>query len=416
MTIITPAISRRAALGTFAAGAASLVYPFRGAFAASDNPVKIGMVDPRTGTYAALGESEITGAQLALDQVNKAGGIMGRPVQLPHRGFRCLARPRRAESPPAGEQREGQLPDGLGVLRRVAVAEPDRLRHENALRRYRRTHRPGHRQPVPLDHLPHLLHHLAAHRRKFRDPVQEVRQALVLHYPDYAFGHSEEHDYAAQLKKAGGTLLGNALSPLGTTDFSSYLIKAREAKPDVLILLTAGNDLVNCMKQAVQFGMQKQMAIAGALQELEVLSALPEEARLGWWTFEWWWNQPGQPHVKEFVADYKKRSGGKVPSARSWFGFASLHAIAMAANKAKSLDSMKVAKAMEGLELPPEVALQPHKCYYDAKDHQMLANMFPGQVIQNSHYPDLFKVADIVPSEKIAKTAAESGCKMTYSS
>jgi branched-chain amino acid transport system substrate-binding protein len=44
--------------------------------------VKIGMIDPRTGTYAALGESEITGALLAVDQVNKKGGILGRPVEL----------------------------------------------------------------------------------------------------------------------------------------------------------------------------------------------------------------------------------------------------------------------------------------------------------------------------------------------
>jgi len=44
----------------------------------------------------------------------------------------------------------------------------------------------------------------------------------------------------------------------------------------------------------------------------------------------------------------------------------------------------------------------------------MLANMFPGEVPSDGTYPNLFKVAEIVPSEKIAKTAAESGCKMTY--
>ena len=229
--------------------------------------------------------------------------------------------------------------------------------------------------------------------------------------PDYAFGHTEQQDYAAQLTKAGGKVLGNALAPLGTTDFSSYLIQAQQAKPDLLIMLPAGNDLVNVLKQATQFGLQKQMAIAGALQELEVLQALPPEARIGWWTFEWWWNQPNVPHVADFVAEYRKRSNGSVPSARSWFGFASLHAIALAANKAKSLESPAVARAMEGLELPPEVALQPNKCFYRAADHQMLANM-SGLRGGEGDEPNLFHVADVVPAEKIAKTAEEAGCKM----
>ena len=209
-------------------------------------------------------------------------------------------------------------------------------------------------------------------------------------------------------------MLGNALSPLGTTDFSSYLIKIRAAKPNVLVNLTAGNDLVNSMKQAVQFGMDKDMTIAGALIELEDLAALPKEARLGWWVMEWYWDQPNQPHVADFVATYKTMSGGKVPSGRSWFGFASTHALALAANKAKALDTMSVVKALEGLVLPPEVALQPNEPFYRAADHQMIANEFPGYVLSNGAYPNLFHVADIVPGKTIALSPEAAGCKMTF--
>ncbi|MBU6426534.1 MAG: ABC transporter substrate-binding protein, partial [Rhodospirillales bacterium] len=234
--------------------------------------------------------------------------------------------------------------------------------------------------------------------------------------PDYAFGHALHADYVAQLTKAGGQALGNALAPLGTTDFSSYLIQARAAQPDVLICLQAGDDLVNVLKQAVQFGLNTQMAIAGAQQELEVLEALPPAARLGWWTFEWYWNQPGVPHLEEFVAAYKARYDNKVPTARSWFGYATTHALALAAGQAKSLDSMKVVRAMEGLVLPPEIALQPGKCYYRAGDHQMIANMFPGHVPANATYPNLFEVAQTVPSGTVAKSPDEAGCKLVYPS
>ena len=97
------------------------------------------------------------------------------------------------------------------------------------------------------------------------------------------------------------------MTPLGTTDFSSYLIKAQAAKPDVIIFLVQGDDMVNALKQAVQFGLDKKIHLAGAQQELEPLEGLPPEARIGTWVFEWYWNQPGVPHVAEFVADIKKQ-------------------------------------------------------------------------------------------------------------
>jgi len=72
-------------------------------------------------------------------------------------------------------------------------------------------------------------------------------------------------------------MTGNELTPLGTTDFSAYLIKARAANPDVLILLVQGSDMINCLKQIVQFGINKQIHVAGTQQELESLAALPPE-------------------------------------------------------------------------------------------------------------------------------------------
>ncbi len=115
--------------------------------------------------------------------------------------------------------------------------------------------------------------------------------------------------------------------------------------------------MVNCLKQAVQFGLDKKTHIAGAQQELEVLLGLPPEALIGDWCFEWYWKQPDVPHVKQFVADIRKRSGGQVPTARTWFGYASIWTCALAAEQAKSIEAIKLAKAMQGLKLPPEVVV-----------------------------------------------------------
>jgi branched-chain amino acid transport system substrate-binding protein len=212
-------------------------------------------------------------------------------------------------------------------------------------------------------------------------------------------------------------VLGNELMPLGSTDFSSVLIKMQQAKPDVIIVFQGGNDFVNLMKQATQFGMTKKYPFGYGLVELEPLAALPKDARLGWGVMEWWWDQPKTPHVKAFVDKYRKlyaSSSSSTPSARSWFGYVAVHSIKMAAEKAKSLDSVKCAHALEGMELPPEIALQPYAPIYRPGDHQLLISEFVGEVNGKDSYPNLFEVKDILPGAKLARTPAEKDCKLTY--
>ena len=162
-------------------------------------------------------------------------------------------------------------------------------------------------------------------------------------------------------------------------------------------MLLAGDDMVNCLKQAVQFGLDKKTHIAGAQQELEVNLALPPQALLGDWCFEWYWKQPGVPHVEEFVADIRKKSGGHVPTARTWFGYAATWTCKLAAEKAKSLDAVKMAKAMQGLVLPPEVALMPNNPFYREGDNQLMPTLFVGHsqpAPAGGDKEDLFKVTE----------------------
>ncbi|MGE4480235.1 ABC transporter substrate-binding protein [Acidocella sp.] len=407
-------LTRRGLLKAGAAGgASSLVLP-EISWAQSETPVKIGVVDPRTGTYAALGNNQIRGATMAVDEINKKGGILGRPLQISIEDSQGLPGPAVSKAQKLVNQEKVNFLIG-GVSSAVAgslsqfAAQHDLIYVDTG----------GHADDITGKNCSWNTFRTCSTTwmltaGDFAPLFEKFGKRWFFITPDYSFGHALHDDYVAQLKKAGGVEVGNALAPLGTTDFSSYLIRARAAKPDVLICLQAGDDLVNLLKQTVQFGMNTQMTVAGAMQEMEVLEALPPAALLGWWTFEWYWNQPNVPHLADFVSAYKARYGNKVPTARSWFGYATVHALALAANQAKSLDSMKVVKALEGMELPPEVALQPGKCYYRAEDHQMIANMFPGYVPKGATYPNLFTVAKTIPSGTIAKSPAEAGCKMTY--
>jgi branched-chain amino acid transport system substrate-binding protein len=407
-------VSRRAALKTgLALGATALLARPKLTYAAGETPVKIGMIDPLTGTYAALGGSEVNGAKLALEQINAKGGVLGREVKL-------LVEDSAANVGTAVQKAHKLVQQENVDFLMGAVSSAVALAISQAAHQMGKVYMVtgGHTDPVTgkdchwnTFRICTTTYMLAAGNAK--TIADKFGKRWYFLTPDYAFGHTEEAAYSRLLKGMGGTVLGNALAPLGTTDFSSYLIQAEQAKPDVLIVLQAGNDLVNALKQAVQFGLDKKMAIGGGLQELEVVAALPEQARFGWWTFEWWWDQPGTPHVKEFVDTYRQRYG-KYPSARSWFGFAGLHSLALGANNAKSLNAVKVAHTLEGMELPPEVALEPHKPFFRKGDHQLMADEFPGQVMKGT-YPNLFKVADVIAGDKIALPVTETGCKLDYS-
>jgi branched-chain amino acid transport system substrate-binding protein len=182
----------------------------------------------------------------------------------------------------------------------------------------------------------------------------------------------------------------------------------------VIIFLTAGQDAVNSLKQAVQFGLNKRFHIAGAQQELEVLEGLPPDARIGTWVFEWYWNQPKVPHVAQFVSQIKKRTG-KVPTARHWFGYVSVWTCALVANEHKSLDAYKLAKGLEGFKLPPEVGLMPDDPFYRAGDHQLMPDLYVGHAVSKGPVAeDLFHVDEIVKGTDAAPSVAETGCVLTW--
>jgi branched-chain amino acid transport system substrate-binding protein len=164
----------------------------------------------------------------------------------------------------------------------------------------------------------------------------------------------------------------------------------------------------------VQFGLDKKLHLAGAQQELEPLEGLPPEARIGAWVMEWYWKQSGVPHVDEFV-DFVKKRTGRVPTARTWFGFVSVWTCALAAAKAKSLDAMAMAKVLQGFELPPEIGLSPNPAFYRAGQNQLITTLFVGNAQPSGDEPeDLFKVTSLVNGADVAGTVEESGCKMTW--
>ena len=409
------AISRRRVVKSgLALAGAQIAGPFV-LSARAAQAIKIGLDNPLTGPYAALGKNELTGCQMALDEINAKDGILGRPVELV------------VEDSTSGDAgvavlKARKLIDGEGVdfllgnvnsALSLAMAQ---VSNEKSILHI-----------VPGGH-PDAVTGSSCNWNVFRVcnttqmEANAVAAALIEQYgkrfyyitADYAFGHTLEAGMVRASAPLGGERVGGDLTPVGTVDFSSYLIKAQAANPDVVLFLLGGDDMLNALKQAVQFGLQNKVHLAGAQQEMEPLEGLAPEARIGVWVMEWYWNQPGVPHVAEFAEATKKRTG-RVPTARTWFGYVSVWTCALAAAKANSLKALDMAKALQDFHLPPEVALGPNPAFYRAGQNQLLASLFVGEAQAKGSAPDdFFKVTKVVDGAKVAGTLEESGCKMKW--
>jgi branched-chain amino acid transport system substrate-binding protein len=108
---------------------------------------------------------------------------------------------------------------------------------------------------------------------------------------DYAFGTQLENTASNLVKANGGTVTGDVRVPLGTSDFSSYLLQAQGSGAQVLGLANAGADTVNSMKAASEFGLTKSMRPAALLVFLTDVHAMGLEIAQGLvLTTAWYWD------------------------------------------------------------------------------------------------------------------------------
>jgi branched-chain amino acid transport system substrate-binding protein len=406
-----PAVGRRTLIrGGAALGAMQLASPFI-IKARGEASIKIGMVDPLTGSLSALAQTEVEGAKYAVDEINKKNGILGRQVELLVEDS--------ANDVGTGVQKTNKLIDRDKVdviFGDVNSGIAYAMSQVTSEKKVFHICPGGHTDPLTGTNCKWNLFRVC---NTTTMDAAAITPELVKRFgkrwffitPDYAYGHTLQDGFVKNLLKAGGEYAGDML-PIANTEFSATLIKAKAYKPNVLLNNMGGLAQIDCMKQFVQFGMAKDMALGGALFELESVKSVPKDAQAGWWDFEWWWDQPKVPEVAPFVANFRKVVG-KTPTARHWFGYVAVNSVRLAADKAKSMEGPKLAMAMEDMELPPDVALQPGVIRYRKGDHELMPNIFVGQVHPPEGHPDnIFTVEALVPGEQAAGSVEDTGCKM----
>ena len=143
--------------------------------------------------------------------------------------------------------------------------------------------------------------------------VQSGKKKWFFITADYAFGHALEKVATGVIKENGGEVVGGVRAPLGTSDFSSYVLQAQSSGADVVALANAGADMVNSLKTAAEFGLTEMADVAGLLVFTPSALALDPEVSAGMkLTTGFYWNMDEQ--TREWTKRFQKRNGGKIPA------------------------------------------------------------------------------------------------------
>src|ERR1700684_2226678 len=246
--IFNPRLNRRTLVtGVAALGAFQVACPFI-IGARGETAIRIGMVARFAVVYAAPPGNEVMGAKLAVDQINAKGGILGRQVELlvedsANDVGTGVQKARKLIERDQVNFMIGDVNSGIAAAIAQVTAEKKILHIVSG----------GHTDSITGKDCKWNVFRVCNTTRMEANSVSSVlfgKYGRKWHFitPDYAFGHTLQQAGGGNLKKLGGTMTGNELTPLGTTDFSAYLIKARAANPDVLLVLPQGSDMVNCLK------------------------------------------------------------------------------------------------------------------------------------------------------------------------
>jgi branched-chain amino acid transport system substrate-binding protein len=402
-----------------ATGGAAVVGATSGIFApailrAAKRNIKIGHVIPQTGFLSAMGEYEIYGASMAVEEINAAGGCLGRNLELITED---------AVNPGIGVQKATKLikqdkVDALmGIVSSAVCLAVMKVAERNKT----------------------LLLNTGANSDEIRGKqcnfytfsvegcntqyVNTVGSYLLKEKQykewyfltsDYAFGHDLLRVSRRLLKKMGGNEIGSELVPTGTVDFSSYLLKVKNAKPDVVFQNLAGTDQTNFMKQYNEFGFT--MDVAGGVVDTLLVWPVGVGALTGVFPLLWWSDLSyagTQEFTKKFIGKH-----GKPPENQAWCDYVGIKAIAMAMEKAGTTESKQVADAMETIKFDGGKG---RELYFRDWDHQLMQPMYVARAKQKGEEKDKWDIWHIQaevpgkdePLEALAPTKAENPCEMT---
>jgi branched-chain amino acid transport system substrate-binding protein len=408
-------LSRRTLLKG-AAGATALVGIGMPAIVkAQADVIRIGHLTPVTGFLGPLGEFAQMGVRLAVEEINAAGGVLGRPVELviedsvnpqtaSAKAERLIERDKVAmiigEISSASALAIGQVANRTKTVFINTGANSDALRGASCN--------------------PFMFHIEAANSMMVLAVGNYLKSENMIKgkkwyslTADYAFGHDLFRVAKKFVTENGGEFVGEELVPTDATDFSPYLLKIRQARPDVVASNLAGNQITNFIKQYAEYGLQ--FPITGFGFDTAVAWGAGKGNFSGIWPLVWH-HLVDAPSSKKYVEAFTKKYG-KPPENQSWGDYNSLKIVAQSFTELKSTDPQKLAEHLrKGAKFD---ILKSREGYFRAYDNQMVQEMYAVRAKDPDKMKDQWDIYDPLgsvpgPSESLEVLAPpqDGACKM----
>lgn len=226
---------------------------------------------------------------------------------------------------------------------------------------------------------------------------------------DYAFGHAMEAEVSKVVKAAGGKVIGAVRHPVGTMDFSSFLLQAQASGAKVIALANASGDTVTSIKQAREFqigeGDQKLAVLIFYLTSVHSLGAKSTQGVQYLAGYYWDADEPSREFGKRFAA----KNGGKMPTEPQAAVYSAVKHYLRAVEAANSVDGLTVMRKMK--EMPVDDFFAPgSRVRADGRlmhGYWLTEVKAPNEVKQGW---DLLKVKGRVKAEDVMRSIADGGC------
>jgi len=325
---------------------------------AAPDTIKIGVMYSITGTGSAVGKIQIDGAKLAVKQANEKGGVMlgGKRVKV-----EAVIRDDETKPDVAIRRFRELLNENINVLVGGTFAHVSQALNEQA--------QPGNAYIVVTNGIeektfekqnkaPYYLSSLGAVDGIGRMDADYVARNfkpkhVMLFLPDYAYGRGA----AKGAHKVFGTKypeikISETWSPVGTPDFTSYIIKIKEAKPDVVMMGHWGNDAINVLKQVHELGLKKDTKVFFNSIITTLAIGVPPEALEGVTMGMWWYRDlrgikdPETVKAVDELTKVWRKEYGEPPDPFAVYAYLGMQETLRGIELANSLEPDQIYKAL----------------------------------------------------------------------
>lgn len=229
---------------------------------------------------------------------------------------------------------------------------------------------------------------------------------------DYSFGAALQRDTEAELaRQVGQEVLGSVAAPLGTTDFSSFLLQAQGSGADTVAFANAGNDTMNSLKQANEFGLaasgQKLIGLVTSITDTYALGLDVAQGLLVTESFYWDRDDASRAYGRRFEEKF-----GRMPTQSHAVAYSAVTHYLRAVEASSSDDGKTVTAQMKEMPVKDFFAID-GKVRVDGRLIPSYVYLLQAKAPSESKEPwDLYKIIEKLPGDEAYRPLEESECPL----